>query len=158
MSYKSYRKDMRDSLDPHLAVDPEDRTYLTDDLTMEGDDFVKELRKGFKKGGSGRRQYRDDLERIERGVGEAFDPHRAVDPEDRPYLIDDIAGDDSSYVDEGRRPSKSKAYKKTKDSYKARKFQDSDIRADAKLDIIAIDGSAGADRGKAHQRLLAFEA
>jgi nucleotide-binding universal stress UspA family protein len=146
MSYKSYRKDVRHSLDPHLAVDPEDRTYLTDDLTMEGDDFVKELRKGFKTGGSGGRSYRSDLERIERRVGETFDPHRAVDPEDRPYLMDDMAGDDSGYIEEGRRPNKSKAYKKTKDSYKARRFQDSDIRPDSKLDVIAIDGSAGADR------------
>jgi hypothetical protein len=141
MSYRSQRKDVRESLDPHLAVDPEDRIYLTTDLTEEGDDFTKELRRNRRRrGGSTTRSF-------ERGIGEALDSHLAVDPEDRPYLM-------GEYDEEKRRGSRAKAEKKTKESYKARKdkeYQPSKkgaMLSGGMMDVVCIDGSDGADRGK----------
>jgi len=103
-SYKSYRKGLRDSLDPHLAVDPEDRGYLTDDLTADDDNFVRNLRKGNKKKKEPRPE--KDLDRIERSVGEGL-----------------------ASVDQVRMAPK----------HFSRPSGD-------KVDIIAIDGSAGSDR------------
>jgi len=103
-SYKSFRKGLRDSLDPHLAVDPEDRGYLTDDLTADDDNFVRNLRKGNKK--KKERRPGEDLDRIERSLGEGL-----------------------ASSDEDRLASKHISR-----------------RSDGKVDIIAIDGSAGSDR------------
>jgi len=91
-NYKAQRKDLRDTFDPHLAVDPEDRAYLTMDLTEEGDDFPRELRRNARNRPAPSRF-------LERDIGEALDPHLAVDPEDRPYLLDE-------YEDDGREISR----------------------------------------------------
>jgi nucleotide-binding universal stress UspA family protein len=145
MSYKAQRKDIRDTLDPHLAVDPEDRPYLTMDLTNEGDDFPRELRRSEKaRPANSTRRYS-----YEGRLGKALDPHLAVDPEDRPYLLDaydeEEAGEASAGTREGRRR---RAERKTRESYRRRTEEEGDYkeRDFGKTDIICIDGSAGADR------------
>jgi nucleotide-binding universal stress UspA family protein len=86
MSYKTQRKDIRDTLDPRLAVDPEDRPYLTMDLTEEGDDLPRDFkRSAYRRRASG--------PGYEKKIGEALDPHLAVDPEDRAYLMDEYNDD-----------------------------------------------------------------
>jgi beta-xylosidase len=147
MSYKAQRKDIRDTLDPHLAVDPEDRPYLTMDLTDEGDDFPRELRRSEKaRPANSTRRYS-----YEGRLGKALDPHLAVDPEDRPYLLDaydeEEAGEASAGPREGRRR---RAERKTRESYRKRTEEEGDYKEErdfGKTDIICIDGSAGADRG-----------
>jgi nucleotide-binding universal stress UspA family protein len=182
-NYRTQRKDLRDTFDPHLAVDPEDRPYLTMDMTEEGDDFPRELRRNARNRPPTTRYYERDIgealdphlavdpedrpylmdeyeddgretirsgrgmSKARRDIGEALDPHLAVDPEDRPYLLD-------KYEDDSRRGkgSRSKAEKKTNESYRARRDYNNEKRRDtsslpsSKTDLVCIDGSAGADR------------
>ena len=147
MSYKAQRKDIRDTLDPHLAVDPEDRPYLTMDLTDEGDDFPRELRRSEKARPPNSRPYS-----YERRLGKALDPHLAVDPEDRPYLLDAYDEEEEGEgASAGRREERRRrAERKTRESYRRRTEEEGDYKEErdfGKTDIICIDGSAGADRG-----------
>jgi beta-xylosidase len=129
-----YERDIGEALDPHLAVDPEDRPYLMDEYEDDGRETIR----------SGR-----GMSKARRDIGEALDPHLAVDPEDRPYLLDKYE-DDSSRRGKG---SRSKAEKKTNESYRARRDYNNEKRRDtsslpsSKTDLVCIDGSAGADRG-----------